>query len=63
MGNVQAVPCRAGPSPDCIADAAKPFAVNELFLSVSGTAAGKDQKYFIKIYFVGFLFALCTSHI
>lgn len=27
---------------------------------VSGTGAGKDQEYFIKIYFIGFLFAWCV---
>lgn len=63
VGNVQAVPCRPGPSPDCIANSAKPFSVDELPLLVSGTGAGKDQEYFIKICFIGFQFALCTGNI
>lgn len=63
VGNVQAVPCRPGPSPACIANTAKPFAVGELSLLISETGAGKDEEYFIKIYFTGFLFALCTSNI
>lgn len=45
VGNVQAVPCRAGPSPGCISNTAKPFAVGELSLLISETGAGKEQEY------------------
>lgn len=49
-GKCGGFPC----SPDCLAKAAKPNL--ELSLLVSGTGVAKDQEYFLKIYFIGFLF-------